>query len=111
MAKAFNNLHHPIPASMLVTLARQKALNAVKLDLRHKGFKPWYMERKDLVAAAKAYLNEHPELWAEAKVLALKICSEKDSILTSFFSLKTTRCGRRVGQNAVMHNAAFPTMW
>src|SRR5262245_57826933 len=66
MAKSPSSLHQPIPASMLVTLARQKALNAVKLDLRDHGLKVWYLEQKVLVAAANQYLKDHPELFAQA---------------------------------------------
>jgi len=67
MAKAPSSLHQPIPDSMLVTLARYRAKQAVLEQYRAKGLRPWWdCEAKDITKAANAYLQQHPELFAQA---------------------------------------------
>src|SRR5262249_20217892 len=69
-----SSLHQPIPASMLITLARYRAKKAVLEQFRAQGRRPWWdCEAKDITRAANVYLQEHPEIWAEAKALAERI--------------------------------------
>ena len=67
MAKAPSSLHQPIPASMLVTLARYRAKQAVLEQFRASGLRPWWdCEAKVISKAAEGYLKDHPELFAQA---------------------------------------------
>jgi len=57
--KAPSSLHDPTPASMLVTLARYRAKQAVLEQYRAQGRKPWWdCEAKDITKAANVYLQE-----------------------------------------------------
>ncbi len=53
----------------VIALARQRAIKATKLQFQRQGLKPNQMARRVIVAAAKDYLGNHPELIAEAKVI------------------------------------------
>ena len=76
MAKAPSSLHDPIPFSMLVTLARRSARQAVLEECRAQGLRPWWdLEAKDICKAADIYLQDHPELFAEAHSLCAKLQS------------------------------------
>src|SRR5262249_30044994 len=67
MTKAPPSLHQPIPASMLVTLARYRAKQAVLEQYRAQGLRPWWdCEANDITKAANQYLKDHPELFAQA---------------------------------------------
>jgi len=49
----------PQPSAVIVTLARQAVIKAVKEQLRRQGLKPAYMTKRDIVRLAKDYLVEH----------------------------------------------------
>jgi hypothetical protein len=49
-----------------ITLARYRACKAVERELQAQGLKIAHVERRIIVAAANAYLAEHPELIEEA---------------------------------------------
>lgn len=51
-----------------ITLARQRAINATKTELKGRGLKPSHIPHRDIVVAAEQYLAQHrAELVAEAK--------------------------------------------
>jgi hypothetical protein len=56
----------------VMTLARQRAIKAVKQQIRDQGHKPQYMALSEIVAAANEYLPDHPEVIAEAKETVLR---------------------------------------
>ena len=57
-------------SAAVMALARQRAIKAVKQEIRDRGNKPQYMARGEIVAAANDYLGNHRELIAEAKETA-----------------------------------------
>jgi hypothetical protein len=62
----------PQPSYVLITLARQCARNAVKLQLRDEGLKPQYMRTSEINRAADIYLKEHArdlleEAWSQVQ--------------------------------------------
>lgn len=59
-----------------MALARQRAIKAAKLQFQRQGLKPAQMARRVIVAAAKDYLGNHPELIAEAKVIVERWLAE-----------------------------------
>ena len=56
----------------VMVLARQRAIKAVKQQIRDRGQKLQYMALKEIVVAADEYLPHHPELIAEAKETVLR---------------------------------------
>jgi hypothetical protein len=58
MDEAIQNIP-PQPSAVIVTLARQAAITAVKEQLRHQGLKLAFMARREIVALAEEYLIEH----------------------------------------------------
>jgi hypothetical protein len=52
---------------VVMALARQRAIKAVKQQIRDRGLRPQYMSLREIVVAADEYLPHHPELIAEAK--------------------------------------------
>ena len=59
-------------SAAVMALARQRAIKAVKQQIRDRGLKPQYMALREIVAAASEYLPHHPELIAEAKETVLR---------------------------------------
>jgi hypothetical protein len=59
-------------SAAVMTLARQRAIKAVKRQIRDRGQKSQYMAQGEIVAAANEYLPNHPELIAEAKEIVLR---------------------------------------
>jgi hypothetical protein len=59
-------------SAAVMALARQRAIKAVKQEIRDRGNKPQYMARGEIVAAANDYLGNHRELIAEAKETVLR---------------------------------------
>jgi integrase len=53
-------------SSVLCTLARQKAVKAIKRQLQAQGLKPHHMAHREIIAAAEDYLRDHPELSEQA---------------------------------------------
>jgi site-specific recombinase XerD len=53
-------------AAATVTLARYYAKRDVKAQMRAQGLKPQYIEYREIVSAASAYLDAHPELLEQA---------------------------------------------
>jgi hypothetical protein len=49
----------PQPSFVIVTLARQAAIKAVKRQLRAQGLKPQYMAKREIVGLAEEYLAHH----------------------------------------------------
>jgi len=49
----------PQPSAVIVTLARQAAIKAVKEQLRRQGLKPAYMAKREIVGLAEEYLLGH----------------------------------------------------
>ena len=60
-----------ISAAVMV-LARQKAIKAVKQQIRDRGLRPQYMALREIATAGDEYLANHPELIAEAKETVLR---------------------------------------
>jgi hypothetical protein len=57
-----------------MVLARWLAKKAVVEQCRAQGLRPWWdCEAKDITKTANIYLQDHPELFDEAKVLAVRI--------------------------------------
>jgi hypothetical protein len=50
-----------------VVLAQLRARNAVKAELRKYGLKPTHYAAREIASWAQVYLDEHPELIAEAR--------------------------------------------
>jgi hypothetical protein len=66
MDKAIQNIL-PQPSAVILTLARQAAIKAVKEQLRREGFKSAYMAKREIVTLAAEYLAQHQDvLFAEA---------------------------------------------
>jgi len=49
----------PHPSAVIVTLARQAAIKAVKEQLRRQGLKAAYMAKREIVGLAEEYLAHH----------------------------------------------------
>jgi hypothetical protein len=67
----------------IITLARRSAIKAVERDIRAQGLRVMSVERRVILAAADAYLREHPELIEEAaetvrKVPQLRTLAERE---------------------------------
>ena len=56
----------------VMALARQRAIKAVKQQIRDRGLRPQYMALREIVVATDEYLPHHPELIAEAKETVLR---------------------------------------
>jgi len=55
----------PLPpqfSAVIVTLARQAAIKAVKRQLQAQGLKPQYMAKREIVGLAEEYLLEHRQV-------------------------------------------------
>ena len=61
MDEAIQNIS-PQPSVVIVTLAKQAAITAVKEQLRQQGLKPAYMAKREIVALAEEYLFEHRDV-------------------------------------------------
>jgi hypothetical protein len=59
-------------SAAVMSLARQRAIKAVKQHIRDRGQKLLYMAQAEIVAAANEYLANHRELIAEAKEIVLR---------------------------------------
>jgi hypothetical protein len=64
-------------AFQICCLARWLSKKAIRAQLRSEGIKVSWVEASEVAKAATAYLSEHPEIFAEAKVLAEQINSSK----------------------------------
>jgi len=62
MAKSFK----PIGAHAVNVLARLEARNAVKAELRGQAIRPSSVKSSEISEKARAYLEQHPELYEEA---------------------------------------------
>ena len=63
---------------MSAVLAKWLAKKAVLEQCRAKGIKVWWeLEEKQVRQMANVYLNDHPELWAEARLLCAKLTQRK----------------------------------
>ena len=51
-----------LPAGAVMTLAKFMAVNVVKRNMQARGLKPAHIERWIIVAEARDYLRDHPEL-------------------------------------------------
>jgi hypothetical protein len=58
---------------LVITLARQKAIKAVKREYQDRGLKPAYIQWSVIRAAADEYLGGHPELFEEVKESVRKV--------------------------------------
>jgi hypothetical protein len=56
-----------IANAAIVTLARQRAIKAAKLQFQRQGLKPSHFAHRDIVVAAEDYLSNHTELIADAR--------------------------------------------
>ena len=70
----------------IVTLARQRAIKAVKRGYQAKGVKVYQIAHKEIVIAANEYLREHRELIAEAAEVVEQWRAE------GFFGKRLMRC-------------------
>ena len=66
-----------------ITLANRLAIKAVERDIRAQGLRVTSVERRIIVAAARDYLRDHPELFDEAaetvrKVPQLRTLAERE---------------------------------
>jgi hypothetical protein len=73
LAKA-DEAFHP---KRVVRLANWLAKRAVTARLRAEGIAPRSRSAADITRSAKAYLNEHPQLFDEANALAEQISADK----------------------------------
>jgi hypothetical protein len=73
MAQATPRLPLPVTQFQIVVLARWMAKKAIKEKLWRQHVKLSSIPARDISLAAHSYLAEHPELYAEAKVLAERI--------------------------------------
>jgi Copper resistance protein ScsC N-terminal domain len=69
--------------AVIITLAHRAAINAVKRDILSRRGKLSLVRRADVVAAARDYLRDHPELLDEAaetvrKVPQLRTLAERE---------------------------------
>jgi hypothetical protein len=67
----------------IITLAKRSAIKAIERGVQAQGGKPAAMPRRIILAAASAYLREHPELIEEAaetvrKVPQLRTLAERE---------------------------------
>jgi len=60
-------------SQLLITLARRKAIKAVKREFQSRGLKPAYIVPAIIRAAADDYLRGHPELFEEVKESVQKL--------------------------------------
>jgi len=63
----------PVSASAVHILARLAAKKAVQEQLRAEGVRISLVKPADISVKAQAYLQSHPELYAEAKDRALRL--------------------------------------
>jgi hypothetical protein len=56
----------PIGTPVVKVLARLAARNAVKRQLQAQGVRVSHVRHADIQARASEYLDQHPELWAQA---------------------------------------------
>ena len=76
MAEATQSIHEALARATtgqalncprtIATLAELAAMKAVKRELKAQGVKFNYVEHQTIVAAARSYLREHPELFEKA---------------------------------------------
>ena len=103
MVEANHNLQQAqLRATMNIAvrvLAQQQAIKAVKHQLRARGLKVHSFAHRDIVAMARDYIAQHPELLAEAKETVLRWQAE------GFFGKRTARALERNSQ--VTCNAEF----
>jgi hypothetical protein len=60
-------------SQLVITLARQKAIKAVKREYQDRGLKPAYIQLSIIRAAAEEYLHNHPEVIEEVKESVRKV--------------------------------------
>jgi len=70
----------------IVTLARMRAVKAVKRQYQARGLKVHHFARREIVIAANEYLREHHELITEAAVVVEQWRKE------GFFGKRAMRC-------------------
>jgi hypothetical protein len=59
--------------AVVMMVAKQAAIKAVKGNMQAQGVKVVYVARRIIVAAANAYLTEHPELIEQAAETVRKV--------------------------------------
>jgi hypothetical protein len=74
---------HGVMNATIVTVARLMAIKAIKRNMQAQGLKLAHVEQHMIVSAARKYLDEHPELIAEAaetvrKVPQLRTLAERE---------------------------------
>ena len=60
-------------SAVIMILAQQAAIKAVKREFQAQGLKPTHIEHKTIVAAANDYLRDHPELIEQAAETVRKV--------------------------------------
>jgi hypothetical protein len=63
----------PIGVSAVKVLARSAARNAVKDQLRGAGVRVSHVRQADIQAQANVYLEQHPELYVQARERAVRM--------------------------------------
>jgi len=98
----------PHPSAVIVTLARQAAIKAVKEQLRRQGLKPGYLAKREIVGLAEDYLAQHrhallAQTWQ-------RVCSAPElRELYDREQRKRQRLLERISQNLQhVHNARRP---
>ena len=59
--------------AVIMTVARQAAIKAIKQSIQAQGGKPVHIERQIIVSAANNYLRDHPELIEQAAETVRKV--------------------------------------
>jgi hypothetical protein len=56
----------------IAVIARRAAIRETKAEMQRQGRKPATIPHRDIVAAAKGYLRDHPECFAEAQAIVAR---------------------------------------
>jgi 7-keto-8-aminopelargonate synthetase-like enzyme len=70
-------------SAVIMILAQQAAIKAVKREFQAQGLKPTHIEHKTIVAAANDYLRDHPELIEQAAETVRKDYSKPNTAPTA----------------------------
>jgi hypothetical protein len=62
-----------ISSHVIWILARMKAKDAIRAQLKNEGINPQHVLPRDINERATAYLRDHPEVWREAITMAHRI--------------------------------------
>jgi len=75
-AQAISDAQRQAMGRAVMVLAQRSACEIVKRQLRAKGVKLQHFKHREIVAMARYYLAQHPELIAEARQTALRWAAE-----------------------------------